>query len=80
MDKLKSSNAMSKFCCITDLIRFMMNEANKLMKGPVHEDDFFIAHDALVLMTEKETTNWMKHNGYLTRWLIPLNGLQDGTP
>ena len=40
---------MSKFCCITDLIRFMMKEAENLMKGSVHEDDFFIVHDALVL-------------------------------
>ena len=71
---------MSKFCCITDRIRFMMNEAEKLMKGSVHEDDFFIVHDALVLMTAKETINWMRQKGYLHRWLLPFNGLQDGTP
>ena len=53
MDKLKSSTAMSKLCCIADLIRFMMNEAEKLMKGSVHEDDLFIVHNALVLMTSK---------------------------
>ena len=47
VNKLKSSTAMSKFCCITNLIRFMMNEAEKLMKGSVHEDDLFIVHDAL---------------------------------
>ena len=34
----------------------------------------------LVLMTAKETINWMKEKGYLHRWLLPLNGLQDGTP
>ena len=51
VEKLKSSSSMSKFCCITDLIRFMMKEAGNLMKGSVHEDDFFIVHDALVLMT-----------------------------
>ena len=55
VEKLKSSTAMSKFVCITDLIRFMMNEAETLMKGSVHEDDFYIVHDALVLMTAKET-------------------------
>ena len=80
MEKLKSSNAMSKFCCITDLIIFMTNESEKLMKGSVHEEDFFIVHDALVLMTAKETINWMRKNGYLPIWLIPLNGMQDGTP
>ena len=53
MEKLKSSTAMSKFCCITDLIRFTMDEAEKLMKGSVHEDDFYIFRDALVFMTEK---------------------------
>ena len=80
MDKLKYSTAMSKLCCIPDLICFMMNEAEKLMKGSVHEDDFFIVHDALVLMTATETINWMRKNGYLHRWLLPLNVLQYGTP
>ena len=80
VDKLKSSTAMSKFCCITSIIRFIMNKAEKLMKGSVHEDDFFIVHDALVLMTTKETIKWMIQKGYLHRWLLPLNGLQDGTP
>ena len=27
VDKLKSSTEMSKLCCITDLIRFMVNES-----------------------------------------------------
>ena len=70
---------MSKFCCITDLIRFMMKEADKLMKWSVHEDGLFIVHDALVLMTVKETTKWMKENNYFHCWLLPMNGLQDGT-
>ena len=71
---------MSKFCCITDLIRFMMKEAENLMKGSVHEDDFFIVHDALVLMTVKETIQWMKEKNYYHSLLMPMNGLQDGTP
>ena len=80
MEKLKSSTEMSEFCCNVDLIRFMINEAEKLMKGSVHEDNFYIVHDALVLMTAKERINWMKQKGYLHRWLLPINGLQDGTP
>ena len=51
---------MSKFCCITDMIIFMMKKAEKLMKGSVHEDVFFIAHDALVLMKSKETIKLMR--------------------
>ena len=79
VEKLKSFTAMSKFCCITNLIRFMMNESEKLTKGSLHEENFFIVHDALVLMTAKETINWMRQNRYLHRWFLPLNGLQDGT-
>ena len=71
VDKLKSSTAMLKFCCITGLIRFMMNESEKLMKGSLHEDDFIIIHNALVLMTAKETINWMRQKGYLHIWLLP---------
>ena len=50
------------------------------MKGLVNEDYFFIVHDDLVLMTAKETINWMIQNGYLHILLLPLNELQDGTP
>ena len=71
---------MSKLCCITDLIRFMMKEAENLMKGSVHEDNFFIFHDALVLMTAKETIEWTKEKNCFHCWLLPMNGLQDGTP
>ena len=65
MDKLKSSTAMSKFCCITNLISFMMNEAENLMKGSVYEDYLFIVHDALVLIIAKEKINWIIQKGYL---------------
>ena len=57
-----------------------MNEAEKLMKGYVNKDDLFIIHDALVLMTAKETIKWMRHIGYLHGRLLPLNGIQYGTP
>ena len=58
---------MSKFCCITDLIRFMMKETEKLMNWFVYEDDLFIANDAIVLMTVKDTIKWMKENNYFHR-------------
>ena len=58
----------------------MKKEAENLMRGSVHEDDLFIVHDDLVLMTAKETIQWMKEKNYYHRWLLPMNGLQDGTP
>ena len=75
VEKMKSSTAMSKLFCITDLILFMTNEADKPMKASVHDEYLYIVHNALVLMTEKEAINWIKQKGYLHRWLLPLNGL-----
>ena len=71
---------MSKFCCITDLIRFMMKEAENLMKGSVHEDIFFIINDALVPMTANETIKCMKEKNYFHRCFLLINGLQYGKP
>ena len=63
-----------------DLIRFVIKEAEKLMKGSVYGDDFFIAHDALVLMTAKETIRCTKEKNCFHCWLLPMNVLQDRTP
>ena len=49
------------------------------MNKSVNEDDLFIVHDALVLMTTKETIIRMKENNYFHHWLLPMNGFQDGT-
>ena len=78
MDTLKFSNEMSKLCCISNPTSLLINEAKKLMKGSVHEDGFYIFNDGLVLLTEKETIDLMKHNSYLPIWLLPCNGLQVG--
>ena len=64
---MKSSTEMSNFYCIADLIHIMTNEAEKLMKGSVHEYAFYVIHGVLVLMTAKEKINWMRHKGYLHR-------------
>ena len=80
VEKLKSSSSMSKLSCITDLIWFMMKEAEKLIKGSVREDNLFIVHDVLLLMTANETIKWMKEKNWFHRWLLPMNGFQEGTP
>ena len=56
-----------------------MNEGDNLIKGSVHEDDLFIVHNDLLLITAKKTIDWIRKKWYLHRWLFPLNGLQYGT-
>ena len=46
----------------------------------MHEDNLSVVQDDLVLMKPKETINWMRNNGHLHIWFLPINGLQDGNP
>ena len=40
---------------MANMIWFMVKVGEKLVKGFVHEDDLFIFHDTLVLVSAKET-------------------------
>ena len=40
VEKLKNFALVSTFCCISDLVSFMVKEGEKIMKGSVHEDGF----------------------------------------
>ena len=62
------------------MIRFIVKEVEKLMKGSVHEDDLFIAHDDLISTTEKLMITWIRENIYFHHWLLSINGFQNGTP
>ena len=46
----------------------------------MHEDDFFIIHNSLVLIAANEAKKWIIQNRYLHIWLLHLNRLQYGTP
>ena len=55
------------------------------MSGTVHENDWFFYHVALSLMTAKECKSWMERTlsscglNYMQKWLVPQNGLKEGT-
>ena len=72
---------MSKLLCKNDLIRLIMKEKEKLINGSMNmsEDNLFIVHDDLLLMTVKETITWMKENNYFRHWLLTMNVFKDGT-
>ena len=44
------------------------------------QEDHFLVHDVLQLITVKTTIMWMRKNQYLYRWLLPFNLMQDGMP
>ena len=46
------------------MIERMLSETKRVFKGTTHENSFLFYHDALSLMTAKETRKWLKGKGY----------------
>ena len=70
---------MKKYVFITTVLKYIIANSSKIMKGTKHEDDWYFYHDALSLMASKETKEWMRKEGILHRWLLPKHGLNKGT-
>jgi hypothetical protein len=80
-ERCAKSVMLSSYACITELVRHMHDETQKVMKGTKHEHgEWYFYHDALSLMTAKDTIEWMKAQGIYKRWLLPVNGLSEDDP
>jgi predicted flap endonuclease-1-like 5' DNA nuclease len=78
--KLKQASHMSAYVCITEMVTHIHDESARVMKGTVHENDWKFYHDALSLMTAKDTIAWMKKMDYYKRWILPIEGLFHDDP
>ena len=72
---LKKSPTLSTSVVITDYIEHMMAESKRVMADTMHSSDWMVYHDALSLMTSRETKEWMSTRGYLKRWILPSDDL-----
>jgi hypothetical protein len=57
--KLNESSGMGPYVSIKSLVENIISECESMMKGTKHEHDWVFYHDALSLMTAKETVSWM---------------------
>jgi hypothetical protein len=77
LDKLKRRIALNqqiikqsvnkKYCCITELMDHVVEESKRVYEGTVHENTFFIYHDALSQWWEKESQDHMAELGFANR-------------
>lgn len=73
------------YSCITDLVEHMVQASNAHFTYTKYKDTWvFFYHDALSLLTAKETIEWMKkkklgNRSYYDCWLLPKHGLNVGT-
>eukprot|EP00978_Attheya_sp_CCMP212_P008683 scaffold20425_cov45-Attheya_sp.AAC.1 len=71
---------MSSYVCVTKMIEHTIDASAAMFKGTKHEDDWYFYHDALSLMTAKDTIEWMKQKDYYKRWILPVNDLHRNDP
>ena len=54
--ELKKSYFLICYACVSDMIEHMISETKRVFKGTTHENSYLFYHDALPLMTAKETS------------------------
>jgi len=64
---------------INKLIDHMFVESEKVFRGTIHEDDWFIYHDALTLFSSAVSLQYMSDKGYKDHLILPQLGCNDGT-
>ena len=55
---------LSPFVCVTEQIEHMVSETRRVTKNTKFENNLYFYHDALSLITAKETKEWMKMKDY----------------
>ena len=59
--------ALVGMVCVSKLIDHMFEQTKRM----VGSDDYWVAHDALSVMTAKESVKYMKDNHYYEHWVKP---------
>jgi hypothetical protein len=54
--KIAPTQFLSSYICVTELVKHMVKETKRVFKGTKYESNPLFYHDALSLMTAKETT------------------------
>ena len=84
-NEIRKSKFHKNSCCVTDLVKHMMDTSSEFFEHTEHAGKWYIYHDALVLMTEKGCVKWMKNTRvsefdtrtYYECWILPQLGLND---
>ena len=49
---------------MSDMLELIASETKRVFKGTTHKNSCLFNHDALSLVTAKESLKWMKEKGY----------------
>ena len=71
---------MGAYISITELVEHTVTESSQGMKDTELEVNWCFYHDALLLMTAKETIPWIRANVYYKCWMLPELALHADDP
>jgi hypothetical protein len=74
-ERIRKTSQLSPYVCVTKMIEHIVAQSALMFKGTQYEESWVFYHDALSLMTAKESVEWMKEHGHFERWLLPVMGL-----
>ena len=66
---IAKSDACKVHVCVTEMVEHIIQASAKLMKGTKHEEDWVFYHDALSVMTSRDTIDWMREKDYLRQYI-----------
>ncbi len=72
--KIKATAQLSKYCDVRDMI------AEYLVQETLRAGKKYFYHNALSLLTAKESIDYMRENGYLAMWIRPQNKQFESRP
>jgi hypothetical protein len=78
--EIKKPVMLSGNVCITDLVNHIYLHSKEAFRGTVHKDNWLFWHDAVSLITAKETILWMQEKGIYKHWLLPEGNLYANYP
>ncbi|NCF93533.1 MAG: hypothetical protein GWQ05_21640 [Verrucomicrobiaceae bacterium] len=76
-DEIFKSPTHKTVSSVTRMVEHFMITGHDFFRGTEYEGKWFLYHDALSLMTDKETKKWMAEKGHLRYWILPELGLND---
>jgi hypothetical protein len=61
--------------CITELVEHIYLHSKEAFRGTIHADNWYFWHNALSLITAKETILWKQEKSIYKHWLLPEGDL-----
>ena len=76
-NRVATSSSIATSCCIYDLINHLFKESQAVFSRTKYEDDWYIYHNVLFLLTSQNSVDYTCEMNYLPHLIFLINELND---